>query len=214
MASTTEIPMEHERHHIAPEHDLIIIVKETKLRGEGRDREHFILVHEFEVAATVMREYRYFNVIFDNKQWADTGKGSYEIKGDDPAAWEVWLQLLHGCLDTTEVEAKISTIWNLLVLAVKYNFDGHCPELRKWFFAWYETFCKHKTLNQLVCRELLYPCYFFDHAVAFATVTEFLVYNMNGHIEEHMPDGVESIQKEHHMANNRVIGESNHHTHL
>lgn len=211
MATTEEIPTEHERHNIAPESDLIIFVKEAKRRSDG---EKFVCVHEFAVSTTVLRESSYFKVVFSSKQWADTGKETYEVKGDDPAAWEIWLQLLHGCIDEAKVDTRISTIWNLLVLALKYDFDGHCPELKQWFFAWYGNFDKHNNLREIPCRELLYPCYFFDHAVAFAAVTKYLVYNMCGHIEEHMPNGVEPIQKEHHMANNRVIGKASHHSYM
>jgi len=220
MASTTDIATElerhsiatePERHQIAPDYDLIIVVKEPKTRVTSNGQEHFIRVHEFEVAAAVMCQYKHFEVVSFSKQWADTGKDFYEVKRVDLAALEIWLRLLHGCLDKTEVGVSISTIWNLLVLAQKYNFDGHRPELKEWFFAWYaENIAKHGSINELTCRELLYPCYFFDHAPGFAAVTKHLAYNMRGHIEEHMPAGVDPIHKEHHMKNNRVIGEAKH----
>lgn len=47
----------------------------------------------------------------------------------------------------------------------------------------YANLVKHKALNTLTCRELLYPCYYFDHATAFAEITKFLVYSAPGHIE-------------------------------
>ena len=210
MATTEELPIEHERHQIAPEHDLIIVVKEANPRM-GSDGKRFMRVHEFEAAIAVMCEYKHFKVASFSKQWASTGKDFFEIKGDNLAALEIWLRLLHGCLDTTKVEASISTIWNLLVLAQKYGFDGHCPELKDWFSAWYEgNIAKHGSIAEMTCRELLYPCYYFNHAPGFAAVTKHLAYNMRGHIEEHMPAGVDPIHKEHHMRNNRVIGKANH----
>lgn len=212
IATTAEIPTQLERHQIAPEHDFIIVLKEVKPRT-GNDGKQFMLVHEFEVAAAIMCKYKHFEVVSSSKQWPNTGKDTFEIKGDSLPALEIWLRLLHGCLDKTKLGASISTIWNLLVLAQKYNFDGHCPELKDWFFAWYaENIATRGTIGEVTCRELLYPCYFFDHAPGFAAVTKHLAYNMRGHIEEHMPAGVDPIHKEHHMKNNRVIGKANHRT--
>jgi hypothetical protein len=210
MATTDEIPTEHERYHIAPEHDLTIIIKETKLRGEGDDEERFLCVHEFEVATAVMRECKYFKVVLSSKKWVDTGKETYEINDDDPAAFEIWLRLFHGCLDKARMEASISTVWNLIVVAQKYDFDAHCPELRDWFSAWYkENFAKHGSLSNPTCQELLYPCYYFDHAPGFAAITKYLAYNMSIHIQEEMPEGVDPVHKDHHIKNNRVIGKAN-----
>lgn len=206
MATTEELPTEHERHQIAPDHDLIIVAKEVNPRM-GSDGKRIMRVHELEVATAVMCEYKHFGVASFSKQWANTGENFFEIKGDDLAALKIWLRLLHGCLDRTKVSASISTIWNLLVLAQKYNFDGHCQELKDWFSAWYaENIAKPGSIGEDTCRELLYPCYYFNHAPGFAAVTKHLAYNMRGHIEEKMPAGVDPIHKEHHMKSNRVIG--------
>jgi hypothetical protein len=43
------------------------------------------------------------------------------VKKDDPAALQVWFELLHGCLNKIDPEAKISTTWNVLVIARKYG---------------------------------------------------------------------------------------------
>jgi hypothetical protein len=108
------------------------------------------------------------------------------------------------------MDASISNIWNVLVLAQKYDFDGHHPELGKWFFAWYEeNIAAHNGIEESTCQELLYPCYHFDHAPGFAAITKHLAYNSVGHIEERRPKGVDPIHKEHHVKNNRVIGKEN-----
>ncbi|GAB7333945.1 hypothetical protein MBLNU13_g06055t1 [Cladosporium sp. NU13] len=182
MATTDGPPTEHERHQIAPEHDLIIVVKELNPRM-GSDGRRFMRVHEFEVATAVMCEYKHFKVVSFSKQWASTGKDFFEIKGDDLAALEIWLRLLHGCLGHTKVRTSISTIWNLLVLAQKYGFDGHNTELKDWFSAWYaENIAKRVSIGEDTCRELLYP----EDA-----------------------GSVDPIHKEHHMKINRVIGSLN-----
>jgi hypothetical protein len=213
MATTEEIPTEHERHSIAPEHDLIIIVKEARPHT-GNDGRRFMLVREFEVSTAIMREYKYFRVVLSSKQWADTGKETYEMSGDDPAALEIWLRLLHGCLDKARMDASISSVWNLVVIAQKYDFDAHCPELRQWFFAWYaENIAKHRGISNSICQKLLFPCYYFDHAPGFAAVTKHLAYNMCTHIQEEMPHGVDPMHKDLLIKNNRVIGEANHPPH-
>ena len=53
MAIAEDIPMEHERHSIALESDLIIIVQGSKRRIDG---EQFVCVHEFVVYSAAMRE--------------------------------------------------------------------------------------------------------------------------------------------------------------
>lgn len=216
MSSSTTVVTTHNRHRIAPESDFTIIAKKAELRDEIRDgvvtKERIICAHEFEVATTVMCEYSYFNVALFSPLWADTGKQSCEVVEDDPAAWEVWLRLLHGCLDEAELDVKISSVWNVLVLARKYDLDAHCSELEKWFATWYTKFIeRNKDLTVYDCRHLLYPCYHFDHAQAFADITRHLAYNVSGHIEERMPDGVDAAQKEHRIGNIRVIGKTKHH---
>lgn len=195
------------RHHIAPEWDLIIVVDELAPRGTGSAQDRVICTHEFEVSKDALSKIPYFNVAASSKSFADTGKNDFEVKGgDDPAAFDICLRLVHGCLDKTNPEARISTIWNVLVTSRKYGFDALSDELKQWFSAWYAT--RKENFNTMDCRELLYPCYHFDHAQAFAAVTKRLAYKEVGHIEEHMPELVDAEQKEHRIGNNRVIGES------
>lgn len=199
--------MRRKRHSIATDSNLIIIAKEISRRG--RDRK-VVCIHELEVSREVISKNKYFNKVSFSKSFADTGKDFYEVKDDDPAALEIWLRLFHGCLDKAKMRATISNIWNVLVLAQKYDFDSHHPELTKWFFAWYEeNIAAHDSIEEQTCQELLYPCYHFDHAPGFAAITKHLAYNSVGHIEERRPKGVDPIRKEHHVKNNRVIGKAN-----
>jgi hypothetical protein len=207
MTSTANDLPRRKRHTIAAESDLIIVATETSFYRRGR---RVVCIHELEVSKEMISKNKYFNRVSFSKSFADTGKDFYEVKDDDPAALEIWLRLFHGCLEKTKMDASIANIWNLLVLAQKYDFDGHSPELRDWFFAWYEeNVAKHDSIEERTCQELLYPCYYFDHAPGFAAITKHLAYNSVGHIEEHRPKGVDPIHKEHHVKNNRVIGTAN-----
>ena len=44
-----------------------------------------------------------------------------------------------------------------------------------------------EALDILEQRQLLFPCYHFDHAEGFARATRFLVYHVSGHIQEDNP---------------------------
>lgn len=66
-----------------------------------------------------------------------------------------------------------------------YGLDTHCPEPKDWFLAWYaENIAKQSKAGEDTCCELLYPCYYFNHAPGVAAITKHLACNMCGHIEE------------------------------
>lgn len=76
--------------------------------------------------------------------------------------------------------------------------------MKEWFARWYE---QKRNIDTTECRELLYPCYTFDHAKGFAAMTKQLAYDFSGHIEEQRPEGVGASQREHRLPNNQIIGE-------
>ena len=60
--------------------------------------------------------------------------------------------------------------------------------LNSWFVKWYSAKGYHKAiLDVLEQRQLLFPCYRFDHAEGFARATCFLAYHVRGHIQEVNP---------------------------
>lgn len=63
--------------------------------------------------------------------------------------------------------------------------------LYNWFQEWFESY-KHTKLprledRQLHFRQILWPCWQYDHAVGFLEATKFVVYHSRGHITEHKP---------------------------
>jgi hypothetical protein len=198
MASTTmamrpATPVQ--RHHIAPSFDLIITAKELKPRTISSEPAQVICVHEFQVSKKVLCEVDYFKVVI-SRNFGDTGKDSYEVKEDDPAALKVWLELLHRRMTASSLKVSIATVWHVLIVARKYDFDVLGEGAQAWFNKWYMDTTRGKEFNTAQCRELIYPCYTFNHAHAFAAVTKKLAYNITGHIQESRPKGVSAEQEE------------------
>jgi len=199
MANTTAASPPHKRHRITPNSDLIIIVKEISPRIGGKT---VICIHEMEVSKEVMSKNQYFKAALFSTYFGDTGKDSYELKKDDPAALKIWLQLLHGTLDKTSLEVDIASVWHVLVLARKYDFDALGEGAKKWFQQWYNQ--RAGKLTTLHCRELIYPSYTFDSAQAFAAITKQLAYNIDGHIQESRPTGVSEEQEEQRLRSRAI----------
>lgn len=169
------------RHHIALDHDLIIVVENYEISKDSKNRKTILCVHEFEVASAVLREHRSFRLP------SSDGKQELKMRERDLEALKVLLQMLHGCIDQANPNVSILTIWYVLEILRKHSVDPACPEMKGWYAAWYD---KHESrINITQCRELLTPSYFFDHAEAFAAVSLMLAINASRHIEERMPEG-------------------------
>jgi hypothetical protein len=180
--SQQEIPRE--RHQIATTYDLLIILEETKKLQNANSEPTVVKIHEFEVSKEALNANGYFQRVF-SPGFSDTGKCEYELKEDDPAATKLWLQLFHDRLDESSYKLPTLTVWFMLQLADKYGFDPLRNNVKEWFAKWLD----HNNPSRIeACREILYPCYVFDHAVGFASATKYLVYHCNSHITERTPD--------------------------
>lgn len=193
------------RHKIAPDHDFLIIAKEVRYRHAKDGKPLIVCVHEFEVIKKTFAEFDYFKAVFKPDTFADTGKDSYEVEEDHPAALKIWMQLLHDRLDESSLKVDIATVWHVLVVARKYDFDALGQEAKDWFKKWYQA--PGHRFDTLQFRQLIYPCYTFDCAEGFAAATKDLAYNIQGHIEEEMPLGVSDEQEEQRLRS-RAISES------
>jgi hypothetical protein len=193
MAMRPAIPVQ--RHHIAPNFDLVIIAKQLKPRTTNSEPAQVICVHEFEVSKKVLCEVDYSKVVI-SKGFADTGKDKYEVKEDDPAALKIWLELLHGRLSVGSSMVSIATVCHVPIVGRKHDFDVLGEGAQDWFRKWYAHNTRGKEFTAFQCRELIYPYYTFDHVHAFAAVTKKLAYNINGHIQESRPKGVSAEQEE------------------
>lgn len=111
-----------------------------------------------------------------------------ELYDDDPRAWRLWLEMLHGCLNVRSYQAQIVTVWHVLRIADKYDINPTCADAGAWFDQWFFAQSSRGlfTTNENV-RQILFPCHAFDHALGFSTSTMWLAYNSTGHIEEKRP---------------------------
>ena len=62
-------------------------------------------------------------------------------------------------------------MWHLVVAGDKNNLNN--TDLKTWFAEWYAV---HK-VDSIEPRDLLLPCWWFDHAEGFACATKTLIFN-------------------------------------
>lgn len=125
---------------------------------------------------------------------------TFTIKDDSTASMEIWLRIMHDVSTLTNM-VPIEEIWHLTVdhiiiyisvvclpcfqaAGIKYDLDGSM--LFDWFGRWYQWFEAENPTN-LLYRELLYPCWQFNHAGGFLEATRVAVYRNVGPIEERNP---------------------------
>jgi hypothetical protein len=203
-----------QRYQIAPDFDLVIIAKELHPNTKGTERERVIYVHEFEVSKKVVCEIGYFSAVVSSEEFAvtgkdlyevaDTGTDLYEVKDDDPVALKIWLELLHHGKTTESLGVSIASVWHVLIVARKYDFDALGESAQAWFSEWYSHNTRNREFNTLQCREPIYPCYTFNHAQGFAAVTKKLAYNTPGHIQESRPKGISAEQEEQRLRSRAI----------
>ena len=182
-----------ERHILASGHDFTVVVYD--IEGEERTSGNGVKVvdlvpkkaHDFAVSRDVLERIPYFRAILAPRGLRDTGKDFHELHEDDPAAWKIWMQILHDTVDAESYEVGIATVWNVLVIADKYELSPKSEAARGWFASWYKRWGDPETVDD--CSEALYPCHTFDHPRGFARATQLLAYENEGHIGEQMPLG-------------------------
>jgi hypothetical protein len=145
--------------------------------------------YEFEVSLKALHSMAYFRrtiPLGENKDKA--AYSTSELHDDDPRAWRLWLEMLHGCLNHMSYQAQIVTVWHVLRIADKYDINPTCADAGRWFDQWFFTQSASGlfTSNDAV-RQILFPCHAFDHALGFATSTMWLAYHCAGHIAEKRP---------------------------
>jgi hypothetical protein len=145
--------------------------------------------YEFEVNLKALHNMAYFRrtiPLCENKDKATYSTS--ELYDDDPRAWRLWLEMLHGCLNHMSYQAQIVTVWHVLRIADKYDINPTCADAGRWFDQWFFTQSASGLFtNNDAVRQILYPCHAFDHALGFATSTMWLAYHCAGHIAEKRP---------------------------
>ncbi|TVY87715.1 hypothetical protein LAWI1_G006799 [Lachnellula willkommii] len=129
----------------------------------------------------------YFKAMLSNN-WAESRQNVVDIECEYPVLAELWYTVFHKSpIPNGMYDIPIDKIGNViqyggLVQEVRGS-DVDLEELCEWF---------KKRLGRLDLltittdefEMLLYPCYAFNHAQGFATVTKRLAYEISGHITE------------------------------
>ena len=189
MSNSHNLPRE--RHVLASINDFTVVACDTE-REEQTDSNGIKVIehvptkaHDFAVSRDVLERVPYFRAMLASRGLRDTGKDFHELHEDDPAAWKIWLQILHDTVDANSYEVGIATVWNVLVIADKYELSPKGEAAKGWFAWWYKRWGDPETVDD--CSEALYPCHTFDHPRGFARATKLLAYENEGHICEQMP---------------------------
>lgn len=141
-----------------------------------------IIAHDYHVSRTSMIRQHYFRAMLTGR-FAEANRDLVTLEGDSPSAMQLLFQMLHGSVDHMSYKWLYPCVWHLLEAAEKYGIELRTVGGPAWFAKWYD----HQNLSKLRIEErriLLYPCYAFDYAKAFAEETKFLAYNARRNIRE------------------------------
>lgn len=125
----------------------------------------------------------------------------FDIAFDSLLSIEVCLRALHNTLSEEMYTVPIEEVWKTI------QFCNFCriefSKLNSWFNMWYHVKLRNtpKEMEIDEMRQLLFPCYIFDHAWRFASLTQGLAYRVPDHITEKNPTKYRSL----HLDGN-VIG--------
>ncbi|TVY32541.1 hypothetical protein LOCC1_G008768 [Lachnellula occidentalis] len=143
---------------------------------------------QFKVSRKVMVDSSSYFKAMLSSNWAESRQSVVDIECERPTSAELWYRVFHKSLVPDSLyDIPIDMIGNViqyggLVQEVKGS-DADLEELREWFKKCLERLDLPKiTTDEL--KMLLYPCYAFNHAQGFATVTKRLAYEMSGHVTE------------------------------
>ncbi|TVY13000.1 hypothetical protein LARI1_G008885 [Lachnellula arida] len=129
----------------------------------------------------------YFKAMLSNN-WAESWQSVVDIECEHPVSAELWYRVFHKSpIPNDMYDIPIDMIGNViqyggLVQEVRGS-DVDLEELCKWFEKRLEGL-DLLTITTDELEMLLYPCYAFNHAQGFATVTKRLAYEISGHITE------------------------------
>ena len=148
-------------------------------------RFRIVRTEEFSVCrSTLMKNSPVFKALLSPGRFAEGEKDTVELKDDHVMSMEILLRVLHDTSLESTLKTPIEVMWPLVLAAEKYDLD--ITIFQKWFEKWYES--ANLDLSRMsVAATLLYPCWIFSHAPAFACATRALTYGNVGHITESNP---------------------------
>jgi hypothetical protein len=121
---------------------------------------------------------------FTGGRWVETYASTVDMEVDTVESIEVVLRVLHGTMTKILHEIPIKELWEVIQYCQYRQIE--VSKLNDWFETWIEK-KDYKKLPYSEMVQLLYPCYVFDHAPAFATMTKKLAYEVSDHVTERNP---------------------------
>jgi hypothetical protein len=125
----------------------------------------------------------YFKTMFKN-YFHEAQSKEIILEDDSVMSVEVWFRVFHNNFEEDTYTVDIKEVWEVIATGKKYLFDMEKAE------KWFEEYYKRLDLENLEyddLTQLLFPCQNFDHALAFARITQRLAVEARGHIVEHNP---------------------------
>lgn len=107
----------------------------------------------------------YFKTMFE-KPWAEKDSTTITLKGVLLEGWK------SSSLPVNTL--SVSDLWHAIMASNKYEFDR--KKLTPWIKKWYAANEGKITSDTKLQRQMLYPCYAFDHTAGFQELTKTLVY--------------------------------------
>ncbi len=142
-------------------------------------------VEEFRVRkSTIMESSPVFNALLSRERFAESTQETVVLKGDHITSMEILFRILHDAPLQSTLDVPVEEMWPLVVAAEKYDLD--IAIFQEWFKDWYRL-TRIDLSKTSEAAKLLYPCWIFDHASAFAAMTRLLAYETVGHIMETNP---------------------------
>ena len=102
------------------------------------------------------------------------------LEGDHTRSIDIWFRAIHDAIHS-DYTVPLAEMWHIVAAGDKYDLD--IKLLWPWFAKWYDL----QNISILDARQLLYPCYTFNHAQGFMSASKKLVYGTIGHINEKNP---------------------------
>lgn len=150
------------------------------------------IVIKMRVSRKVMSDNSLYFKKMLTKDWSEALQTVIDLESTQPGTAELWFRAYHGNGEISGVLFKppIVAIWDV----IQYAGFLQCAPISEVDFtklqSWFAKVLEIKNPKEVGLddiRKLLYPCYVFNHAHGFATMTRRLAYEVADHITESNP---------------------------
>ncbi|KAF8866840.1 hypothetical protein BDZ45DRAFT_768617 [Acephala macrosclerotiorum] len=159
---------------------------ETFVGVDGKETRGTIIATMKVSRQVLMDNSRPFKAEFTGKRWKETDASNIDVEIDTLISVEVVLRAIHNTLNDNMygLGVPISEVWEAIQFCDYRQIE--VSKLNSWFAKWLER-KDMKKLGHSDMKQLLFPCYTFDHAYGFAFMTRSLAYQCAEHTTEWNP---------------------------